>query len=364
MEGFLLLLLQMALLLLAAAVVFFLLGWRWRAQEARREQQKLESQIAAETENAKRATEASQRAEQRIQEQAAQHLRLQAEIQEANDHRRNLERELIRVHEDFKSARQKSELDQKETLKAKTDFLTAQAEIQQLQQKLTEAQEQVADLEKAVRDAPTTPPATIEVLPEDAATPPLPAPAEVIKPKRPRKTATEKKAPATDSAKPVKKADKTVRDADKTLADLGTSLAAKQTFLDALRQELDDCRRRVASLRIKGNDPAGLGLATQSLARAETQVAAAAADLEHLRHQQSVLRRSLEQAGTLTQEDDLTRIKGIKSVLRDQLHAYGVRSFRQIAEWTEQDVEAFSELLAFKDRAKRDEWVRQARELL
>ena len=75
------------------------------------------------------------------------------------------------------------------------------------------------------------------------------------------------------------------------------------------------------------------------------------------------LHRSLEQAAGITQEDDLTKIKGIKGVLSQQLHAYGIRTFQQIADWTEADVEAFSLLLSLKDRTKCDHWVQQAQEL-
>jgi predicted flap endonuclease-1-like 5' DNA nuclease len=156
---------------------------------------------------------------------------------------------------------------------------------------------------------------------------------------------------------------KPVADAASTLARLEKDIDARQALVAALRQEQEDWRRKVASLREKGTDPAGLGLARKSLERVEEQVGEAAATLLQLQHQQSVLRHGLEQAAGLEREDDLTRIKGIKSVLRDQLHAFGIRSFRQIAEWTETDVEAFSQLLSFKDRAKRDQWVRQAREL-
>jgi predicted flap endonuclease-1-like 5' DNA nuclease len=51
-------------------------------------------------------------------------------------------------------------------------------------------------------------------------------------------------------------------------------------------------------------------------------------------------------------------------VLNTQLNAYGIRTFQQIATWTDSDIETFSELLAFKDRAKRDQWVQQAQALL
>ena len=168
--------------------------------------------------------------------------------------------------------------------------------------------------------------------------------------------------PKVKAVKEVKAA-KPFADAQATLARLETDLAAKQTLLTAVRQERDDWQRRVATLREKGKDPAGLGLAQKSLARAESDVSAAATAVAHLEHQQTALRRSLEQSSTITQDDDLTKIKGIKAVLSDHLHAFGIRTFQQIAAWTEDDVEAFSELLSFKDRAKRDEWVKQAREL-
>ena len=364
MEGFILLLLQMALLLLAAAVVFFLLGWRWRSQDAKRDEQKWQQRCDAEAAAVKAANDQCAEAQQKLQDQESTHLRLQAEVQEAADHRRNLERELIRVHEDLKSAKQNGELDREEAKKARDDLKTAQEHITQLTQKLQEALDKIAQQKEDItrlQTQPAAPSTEASAAPPAAAAEPAP---EVAKPKRPRKTATEKT--SADSPAPVKKprAEKVERDVHSTLAKLESDLLAKQTFLNALRQELDNWQRRVSALRLKGNDPAGLGLATKSLNRAEAQVTAAAAEVEHLQHQQTALTTSLQQAASLTHEDDLTRIKGIKSVLRDQLHVFGIRTFRQIAEWTDQDVEAFSELLAFKDRAKRDEWVKQARDLM
>ena len=364
MEGFILLLLQMALLLLAAAVVFFLLGWRWRSQDAKRDEQKWQQRCDAEALALKAANSQCAEAQQKLQDQESTHLRLQAEVQEAADHRRNLERELIRVHEDLKSARQNGELDREEAKKAREDLKTAQEQIQQLTKQLEKARFQItqqqADIAKLQTQTP--PPPSVESQAEQSAAPEPEI--KVAKPKRVRKPAAEKA--LTDSPTAVKKpkAEKVERDVHSTLTKLESDILAKQTFLNALRQELDDWQRRVSALRLKGNDPAGLGLATKSLNRAEAQVTAATAEVEHLQHQQTALKTSLQQATTLTHEDDLTRIKGIKSVLRDQLHIFGIRTFRQIAEWTDQDVEAFSELLAFKDRAKRDEWVKQARDLM
>jgi predicted flap endonuclease-1-like 5' DNA nuclease len=62
--------------------------------------------------------------------------------------------------------------------------------------------------------------------------------------------------------------------------------------------------------------------------------------------------------------DDLKLIVGIGPVLERMLHQLGVGSFRQIARWTERDVDAFdAKLPEFPGRIRRDAWVTQAREL-
>ena len=50
-------------------------------------------------------------------------------------------------------------------------------------------------------------------------------------------------------------------------------------------------------------------------------------------------------------------------VLNSQLHAYGIFTYRQIAAWDPEDMQAFSELLSFKQRISRDKWQEQARQL-
>lgn len=62
-------------------------------------------------------------------------------------------------------------------------------------------------------------------------------------------------------------------------------------------------------------------------------------------------------------EDDLTRIKGIKKTTSDKLRAHGIRTWRQIALWTNADVKAIDAQLALKNRATREKWREQAREL-
>ncbi len=61
------------------------------------------------------------------------------------------------------------------------------------------------------------------------------------------------------------------------------------------------------------------------------------------------------------QQDDLKRISGIAVVLEARLNDYGIYTFKQIMEWTQEAIEEFSLLLTFKDRIERDDWVSQAR---
>ncbi len=61
--------------------------------------------------------------------------------------------------------------------------------------------------------------------------------------------------------------------------------------------------------------------------------------------------------------DDLTKIKGIGAVIAKKLNGAGIQTYAQIAAWTEEEVQDFSERLAFKGRVQRDRWREQAREL-
>jgi|GEM_PF-27290 len=60
--------------------------------------------------------------------------------------------------------------------------------------------------------------------------------------------------------------------------------------------------------------------------------------------------------------DDLKKIAGVGPQLEEKLNNFGVYTFAQIAEWGDPQVSAFDDLLAFKGRIERDEWIRQAKE--
>jgi predicted flap endonuclease-1-like 5' DNA nuclease len=62
--------------------------------------------------------------------------------------------------------------------------------------------------------------------------------------------------------------------------------------------------------------------------------------------------------------DDLKLIVGIGPVLERMLHQLGVTTFRQVAYWSERDVDDFdAKLHEFPGRIRRDAWVTQARAL-
>lgn len=69
-------------------------------------------------------------------------------------------------------------------------------------------------------------------------------------------------------------------------------------------------------------------------------------------------------AAKSSSDDDLKRIKGIGPTLEKKLKSQGITQFAQIAKWTEADREKFSELLSFKGRIEREEWVQQAQLLV
>lgn len=60
--------------------------------------------------------------------------------------------------------------------------------------------------------------------------------------------------------------------------------------------------------------------------------------------------------------DDLTRISGVGPVMVKKLHANGVTTFAQIAAWTPEEVAVMDDVLNFKGRIDRDEWLKQAAE--
>jgi large subunit ribosomal protein L21 len=62
--------------------------------------------------------------------------------------------------------------------------------------------------------------------------------------------------------------------------------------------------------------------------------------------------------------DDLSKLSGVGPVIVGKLDALGITTFQQIADFTAQDIARIDGELNFKGRIERDEWVKQANELL
>jgi predicted flap endonuclease-1-like 5' DNA nuclease len=62
-----------------------------------------------------------------------------------------------------------------------------------------------------------------------------------------------------------------------------------------------------------------------------------------------------------TEADDLKRIRGIGVLIEKKLNSLGVTHYEQVANWTGVDIERISNILDFKGRIERENWIEQAR---
>jgi multidrug efflux pump subunit AcrB/predicted flap endonuclease-1-like 5' DNA nuclease len=104
---------------------------------------------------------------------------------------------------------------------------------------------------------------------------------------------------------------------------------------------------------------AGPPAATTQPGRANGDDSAAATAVATVEHVAAVSVPAVtDQAG-----DDLQLINGIGPAIERQLRAHGVTRFEQIANWSGADVERIDELLSFRGRVVRENWVGQAKKL-
>jgi large subunit ribosomal protein L21 len=71
-----------------------------------------------------------------------------------------------------------------------------------------------------------------------------------------------------------------------------------------------------------------------------------------------------KKAKKVAAKDDLSKISGVGPVLVGKLEALGITSLQQVADFSAQDIERIDSELNFKGRIEREEWVKQAKELL
>jgi predicted flap endonuclease-1-like 5' DNA nuclease len=67
-------------------------------------------------------------------------------------------------------------------------------------------------------------------------------------------------------------------------------------------------------------------------------------------------------AAASTAADDLTRLAGIGPTLAAKLADLGVRTYADIAAWTEEDLAKVDQTLELRGRATREAWIDQARQ--
>lgn len=338
MSSALWLLLYLAPLLGLTAAVFAWFGWQWRGSDMQKRMGDLQIQID-DTLKALRTAEA---------EQEAAHSQAIIANAAVNTLREQTEGELRALREDLKSAQHATRLREDEAAKAREASQALEAEVARLLRDLellrTERDQIAAAQTKLARPIP----------PEAAAVSP---PVEIgppSKPKRKRSVAVKIK----PTAAPVSLQEKA--------AALVNDLSQFQSTVATLTQERDDWQRRVTKLEEKSpKDAAGLGLARRSLADSDKRLQTAVVAIERLQSQARVIHRTQEKAAALAAvaDDDLTQIKGIKKIISEQLRSHGIRTWKQIAEWDDDELRTFSELLAFKNRAAREKWQEQARAL-
>lgn len=124
--------------------------------------------------------------------------------------------------------------------------------------------------------------------------------------------------------------------------------------LQASRDTNGELEARLTTLQEERDDlTAGAAAAT---ARAE----AAERSVNELRGRVSELEAAVRDA----EPDDLKQISGVGPKLERMLHRAGVRTFRQLAELSDREVDRLDNQLAeFKGRIRREGWVEQAKVL-
>jgi len=87
--------------------------------------------------------------------------------------------------------------------------------------------------------------------------------------------------------------------------------------------------------------------------------------LVHIAQQKHLLNYKSFGTATESEKDDLKMISGIGSVIEKRLNALDIYTFRQISNFTAQDIETINNaIIYFSGRIDRDEWVAQAKELV
>jgi predicted flap endonuclease-1-like 5' DNA nuclease len=153
------------------------------------------------------------------------------------------------------------------------------------------------------------------------------------------------------------RAEQALKDRDRELAKATRRLVGVERDRDELAIALQRAEVEVANLRgeIKDRDARFRVL----LADRRAFVEASHGEVARLT---SLANRPRAGTNGVHEGDDLKRISGIGPTLEKLLKSRGIHSFRQIALWTEEDIDRIAdELGAFRSRINKDQWIEQAR---
>ena len=138
-----------------------------------------------------------------------------------------------------------------------------------------------------------------------------------------------------------------------------TKLAASADTIRTLRRERAAVLARLANYRTIVEPDRAVISFTQAMELQKKQ--SESYDEEYGGHTTIHAKRGLIYVSEPETRDDLKRISGIAEVLEARLNDYGIYTFKQIMEWSEESIDEFSNLLTFRDRIQRDDWQHQAR---
>jgi len=74
-------------------------------------------------------------------------------------------------------------------------------------------------------------------------------------------------------------------------------------------------------------------------------------------------KRGLVYTSAPDEVDDLKKISGVGPVLEKKLNEFGIYTFAQVRDWSADNISEFDDLLSFKGRIDRDNWLDQAKTL-
>lgn len=136
--------------------------------------------------------------------------------------------------------------------------------------------------------------------------------------------------------------------------------AELQKSYDHLKNELYDIKNKVSALEEQ------LKQCREALEQAKAEAAPGDKEgiLERIKAKASSINFDRIGRATADLKDDLKLIKGIGKFIEEKLNALGIYTFKQIANFTEEDEEIVNKAIEFfPGRIKRDKWKEQAEKL-